>query len=385
MRDEFILHLKVLFVFLLLILSCKNNTSEIRHPSGDHISYQYIVDSIYNSNKNAIGIMIHIEAPKKGISWSGCSGFSDKDKKIKLHPDQPALIASCTKPFVAASILRLQEANLLTIEDPIKSYLTDKTTKLFESDGYELDLIKIKHLLQHRSGINDYVGKRYFDKIDEDKQHRWTRDEQLEMTINMTDYLGAPPYTYNYSDVNYLLATEIIEGVSDRPFYSAMRQLLKYDELELNNTWFYTLEIPSEETKPMVHQYWRSRGWDSYDIDPSFDLYGGGGIATTTEELAKFFYNLFQSTIITDPDVFSNIFDKGKPITENDNNNYSLGIAQSSIQGYTYYTHGGFWGTTVVYIPQLETSIAIYILDREERQLRNETLDSIIKMIGNKK
>ncbi len=304
------------------------------------------------------------------------------DEKIRLVSDQPALIASSIKPFVSASILRLEELKKLTIDDAIGRYLTDKTTRLFEGDGYDLEAIKIKHLLAHISGIYNYADAEYLDMIQNDKQHRWTREEQLLRSIEMGDPLSPPADTFVYADANFLLATEIIETITELPFYTAMRKLLKYEELGFEDTWFPTLEKPNPATKSLVHQYWSSRGWDSYDIDPSFDLYGGGGIATTTQELTQFFYNLFQGNIIRDSTTLNKIFTKIIPPGEEDNG-YCLGLGEDIINGHRYYWHGGFWGTNVMYFPELETSIAIYVLEKDKSQMvYNEIPGAIVEKLA---
>jgi D-alanyl-D-alanine carboxypeptidase len=325
--------------------------------------------------------MVHIESPKNNISWSGCIGQSNKNEKTKLDIDQPAMIASSMKPYVAATMLRLEEEKKLTIDDPIKDYLTDRTIKLFEDDGYNLKEIKIKHILAHRSGVYNYVNSEYFNMIHNDKKHRWTRDEQLQLSILMGEPIGVPADTFVYADANYLLATEIIETVSNLPFYKAMRDLLNYEELGLDNTWIPTLENPNPATKSLVHQYWSLREWDSYDIDPSFDLYGGGGIASTTKDLAQFAYKLFQGEIIEDINVLNKIYTKvtsdGEP-----EGRYCLGLFEGTTNGYKYYGHWGFWGSLVVYIPKLETSIAVFVLEYDEKQLRFDIRDALVSQLS---
>jgi D-alanyl-D-alanine carboxypeptidase len=50
----------------------------------------------------------------------------------------------------------------------------------------------------------------------------------LELTIKTGGPLGIPETTFSYADANYLLLTEIIEQITQKPFYSAMRELLYY-------------------------------------------------------------------------------------------------------------------------------------------------------------
>ena len=341
---------------------------------------QIMIDSIYGANPDAVGIMIHVEAPKYGVSWSGSIGYSEKNQKTILEADQPALIASNVKTYVSATILKLVENSELTIESSSKMYLSPKTISLFENKGYVLDSIRIKHLLSHTSGIRNEDIDNYIKFIDQHKKYRWTRDEQLALAAKASDTLSKPGYAFSYTDVNYLLLTEIIENIVKKPFYTAMRELLQYDELGLNSTWFPTLEEKPDMTKSLVHQYWAEYNWDSYDLDPSFDLYGGGGIACNTEDLAMFNYHLFNHDIINDTTVFNLIYTK---VHTNSSWQvpYYMGISESSIAGYTEFGHGGFWGTIVAYFPKLNASISVFILEKNKRSLRAVVLKKTVQIL----
>ena len=370
----------LLFIVIAITVGCRTSNKNI-----DAISFysdcQSAIDSIHTANPESIGIMVHIESPKDNLSWSGCSGYSNKDERTKLISDQPALIASCTKPYISATILRLQELGLLTIEDSISRYLTEETIQFFEKVGYDFDSIKIKHLLSQTSGIKEYADGEYLNRINENKKYRWTREEQLRLAASKGKPLGSPEEVWSYSDANFLLCAEIIESTTKKPFYTTIRDLLKYKDLGFRNTWFPTLEKPNANTKSLVHQYWGSWNWDSYEMDPSFDLYGGGGIATTTEELAKFSLNLFQGNIIEDTITLNKLFTKIIP-SDGKDSRYLLGVGEGSINGFTYYWHGGFWGTNFLYFPELEASIAVYVLERDKSQLAyGEVPNLIVKLL----
>jgi len=277
--------------------------------------------------------------------------------------------------------LRLVETGNLSIDQPISNLLSDKTRILFEQGGYNLDSIAIKHLLSHTSGIQNYANQKYIDFIDKNKNYRWTRDEQLELTIETGPILAKPGTTFNYADANYLLLTEIIEQITKKPFYSAMRELLRYESLGLNRTWMPTLEEKPIQTKTLVHQYWGANAWDSYDIDISVDLYGGGGIACTTSDLANFVFKLFNNEIIKDTTIFNLIFTE-IPTKDDKPSNYYLGLSSSEYQGLKAYGHSGFWGTVVLYFPDLKTSIAVFVLERDKRRLRQEIIGRVIGILN---
>ncbi len=343
--------------------------------------FQAVIDSVYTANPASLGIMVHVTSPERRISWSGASGYPNKNAPAKLQPDQPALIASNIKTYVSATILRLVEKGQLSIDEPIGQLLSDKTHRLFEQGGYKLDSIAIKHLLSHTSGIQDYANQKYIDFIDKNKNYRWTRDEQLELTIETGPPLGKPGTTFNYADANYLLLTEIMEQLTKKPFYTTMRELLRYDSLGLIDTWMPTLEDKPAHTKTLVHQYWSEKAWDSYDIDISVDLYGGGGIACTTSDLANFVYKLFNGEVIKDTRVFNLIFTE-IPTKDSKPSNYYLGLSSSVHQGLKAYGHSGFWGTEVLYFPDLKTSISVFILERDKRWLRPEVMDRLVGILN---
>lgn len=342
--------------------------------------FQAVIDSVYQANPTSVGIMVHVESPDNGISWSGASGFPSKETNTKLEADQPVWIASNTKTYVSATILRLVEEGNLSIDEPINRLISDKSRELFEEADYDLSAITIKHLLSHTSGIQNYANQEYVDAITNNKKHRWTRDEQLELTTKMGPPLGEPGFTFNYSDANYLLCTEIIETIEKKPFYNAMRGLLSYEDLGLNNSWFPTLEEKPVQTKELAHQYWGQENLDNYDIDVSIDLYGGGGIACPTKDLARFAYNLFNEKIVKDTAVLNLIFTEVQTKDEAPSN-YYLGVYVEEYHDLKAYGHGGFWGTVVLYFPELNSSIAIYILERDNRQLRKDIMDLLVGML----
>jgi D-alanyl-D-alanine carboxypeptidase len=69
---------------------------------------QAVLDSVYRTDTTMVGLMLHVEAPDRSISWSGASGRSAKGGEA-LHPEAPFLIASNIKTYVSATILRLVE------------------------------------------------------------------------------------------------------------------------------------------------------------------------------------------------------------------------------------------------------------------------------------
>ena len=215
-----------------------------------------VLDSIYKANKDAVGILVHIESPNKNLSWSGAVGFSDKNSKDSLFKDHPVLIASNTKTYVSVAVLRLIEQSKLDLNQSIDTLIYEETNKLLQSDGYNTSAITVSQLLNHTSGIYDYAGTEdYMQRIKDDPEHSYTRNEQIDMAVKMGDPLGGAGDVFAYADTNYLLLTEIIERITKQPFYTSLRELINYDKLGMHSTWFSTLEEYPEDLKPVSYTH----------------------------------------------------------------------------------------------------------------------------------
>ncbi len=361
--------IKIVLLFLTLFIfnGCKK-------PITVEQQLQMVIEKNYLKNLNIKGIMVHIESPSNNLSWSGATGYSNWDETIKLNAQQPALIASITKTYVAATILKLIEQKKLSLQQPIATLLSNQTSELMIANGFNINYITVAHLMAHKSGIPDHTDtKQFLDKLKNDTQYRWTRDEQIQLSISQGK-IGDPGYRFHYTDTNYLLLSEIIEQTTQKVFYESIREYLNYNEHQLNQTWFYTLEQDPATTLPLIHQYVPEAHEDSYEIDNSFDLFGGGGIAATTSDLAKFSQLLFNGQFFEHKEtlnlLFTDIVAETGDIHEDYINNipceYYLGIQECEVNGLNSYWHSGYWGTIFRYFPKLNTTIVFYVVNEAE-------------------
>lgn len=375
---------KIFFAFLLIIGvgSCSVKSAKVGDNAAQTKVFQMLLDSICLEHPDAVGLMVHIEAPDQNISWSGISVPPMKTSEPLPTADLPALIASNTKTYVSTAMLRLVEQKKVVLDQTIGSLLTDKTSTLLKEDGYDLDKITLAHLLSHTSGIFDYVeAELFFAMVNSDPKHRWSREEQIALAISGGAPLGPPGSVFSYADTNYLLLTEIMEQLTDQAFYTAIRNLINYKKHGLDNTWFTTLEEAPPGSKKPVYQSIGSMDINSYELDHSFDLYGGGGIMSTTKDLARFSQLLFNKKLFDKDETLNLIFTQ-MPTDDGKDNQYYLGLSESKINGLPAFGHGGFWATVVQYLPDLNASIAVFVLERDQRILRQDVLKA---MVGNLK
>ena len=366
------------FLFTCCICLVSFSITTISYAQTIENNLQHLLDSVYLAHDSAVGIMIHVEAPDKNITWTSASGYGNKSTKGELNPLQPTLIASNTKTFVATAILKLVENGQIGLDEPIAKLIHKNTFHMLQGDGYDLDHITVKHLLSHTSGIADYVNDAYFEFVNNNPQHKWKRSEQIQRTVEVGNPLYKPGSDYTYGDINYLLLTEIIEQKTDQPFYRAIRDLLSFKKHGIHHTWFIDLEEKPESALALAHQYWNKYDWDSYALNPSWDLYGGGGLASTTKDLAQFFNLLFNGQIIKDQVLLKTMHTFVLPKKQSV---YCLGLLKISFHGMEAWYHGGFWGTDVMYIPELNLTISAFTLQKDKRKLNALISKNIVDLI----
>lgn len=377
---------RLVFLILLAVFvehisfGCKPQQAPATQDVQNHLitELQYVLDTTYAAHPDAVGLLVHVQAPDQGLSWTGAAGSAQKNTKEKLDPHTPVLIASNTKTYVAAAIVKQVEQGHFQLDDAIAKLLTPSTQKLLSEEGYAIDQIKVRHLLSHTSGIADYVDDAYFDTVHKQPKRNWERKEQMKLAMQVAEPLGPPGQQFQYADLNYLLLTEIIETQSQKPFYTAIRELLDFKKHGLNTTWWANLEKEPQSSLPTAHQYWNKRDWDSYEINPSWDLYGGGGLIANAQDMGRFFSLLFEGKIIEDQALLSEMWTYVLP---KETSNYCLGLRNISFHGRKGYYHGGFWGTDVLYLPETGTSVAAICLEKDTRYLNERLSADLLKVL----
>jgi len=342
------------------------------------------------------GAAIYLNAPRLGLYYGAAAGLSDKKTRKRLLPQQPIRFGGNTKTFIAAAILRLWEDGKLELDLPITNYISRYTASILQSGGYEPYRITIRQLLTHTSGIN-YSDSGYLAKtIRENPMRRWQRDDLLIGAVKWGKPVGSPGETFHYSDTGYVLLGEILEQVTGTNMGEAVRELDKFAELGIDNTWWEVLESEPAFSQGRAHQY--SDNADSYSWDPSSDLYGGGGLIGSVEDLSTFMQALFTGKIFrlrgTEALMLTGIDNiagntESRKITKR-RKGYGMGIRLRKIANMLSYEHSGSWGTSAAYFPELDVSIAVVstqrksntaqrILSRAAKLLRKETVGRIFR------
>lgn len=305
-------------------------------------------------NEDIPAIMLSVYRPCAGVDWIDAVGLSDKIKETSIEADQVFRVASVTKTFVAASILRLHEEGLLNIDNPIINYISPKQNHILQRGGYDTKEITVRHLLNHSSGMGDHVQSYKYGLEFLQKKHHWTRNEQVADMVEYGEKAGAVGSQFAYSDTGYVILGGILEKLTGMSMGDAFQELLGFRQLKLYNT--FMEDYDGDTSGRRIHQY--HNGVDTYDFHPSLDYFGGGGLLATTDDLSHFMYDLFNGKVFKDPTTLAIMLSPVIYATEQPLD-YRMGLWKTEVAGKEVYTHMGFWGTQTAYIPDLNAAVTI--------------------------
>jgi D-alanyl-D-alanine carboxypeptidase len=161
-----------------------SNILELHHAAGDFV-----------------GARIALLEPDGTITEVAAGTTSVDPASGPVDLTVPWNIGSATKTFVAVVALQLADEGRLDLDAGIAQFLPDLP---------EADRITPRQLLQHTSGLGEYLDD---PAVRSDLQREWTPAELIAVA-EAAGRFGEPGGAHHYSNTNYIVLGEIIEQVT---------------------------------------------------------------------------------------------------------------------------------------------------------------------------
>lgn len=221
------------------------------------------------------------------ILYEKYCGYSDLRKKESLTSNTSLHLASTSKTFTAIAILRMVQENKLSLDDSLQKFFP----------GFPYSGITIKMLLNHRSGLPNYL---YFMSNNKwgilpngkwNKQYATNQDVLKMLYDKKPDRTGTPGTRFNYSNTNFVLLATIIEKISGAIFQEYMQQKF-FEPLQMHNTYVFSLKDTLTATPSFANNgtYWQ---YDFLD-----GTCGDKNIYSTPRDLLKWDQALYTDQVI---------------------------------------------------------------------------------------
>lgn len=219
-------------------------------------------------------------------------GQANLDDGVAITRDTRFHLASLSKQFTAAAIALLILDGAVSLDDPVGNYLPDAAK-------YGTGLT-IRHLVYMTSGIRDYTqrprrsGQPWF------TQFYFTRDEAVDAALLPPALDYVPGEKWSYSNVNYMLLTQIVEARSGQSFADFAQRRL-FAPLDMKAT-----HVDDDTTRIVPHRAMGYARRDTSLVDAATTIgitlhpgdayarmprisphFGGSGVFSTLDDLAR--------------------------------------------------------------------------------------------------
>lgn len=264
-------------------------------------------------------------------------------------------IGSITKTMTAVMIHKLAEERKISLNTKLSSYFPQFPNA---------DKITIEQMLNHTSGLGDYV--------ENEKELKWlTRSaSEKEIMAHMLTQKSVflPGTSTKYSNTAYYLLTKILEKETGKSFAENLNQMILKPN-KMQNT------FPAElSPKNVFPGYSYANGWtETKDFDFN-NVIGVGDIAADPKDLNIFINQLFSGKILPLSTV--------ETIKPQSDNRFGLGIAAVPFFSKTFYGHsGGTYGTNSLMIYSEEDRISLAYSLNADRIDSNRFVTGILSLL----
>ena len=301
-----------------------------------------------------------------GSTWTGARGLADVKTGRAVRPDTPFAVASVTKTFTSALILRYVDKGAIRLDDRLSRWLPEWP------NGKN---ISIRMLLNHTSGIPDYFKNPKFDAIlNKSKKRVWTMEEVLAGYVRK-GVVFPPGKGWSYSNSNYALLGLVAEKVGGAPWETLVRSEL-LTPLGLDSTYVQGAghtPIPPAIAYRIIEGNGRlvpKARTDGTEIVPFTSVItaagSAGAIASTSGDLARWARALYGGNVLSAA-TRRQLLTFVKAYSYGSVTSYGLGASRVNFGGHVAYGHtGALTGTRagIRYFPKEGVAVAV-VFNRE--------------------
>jgi CubicO group peptidase (beta-lactamase class C family) len=274
-------------------------------------------------------------------------GLANIEENVEITPQTVFDIGSTSKQFTAASILLLEKQGKLSIHDDIRKYLPE-----IPNYGHTITIL---HLLNHTSGLRDYLA--LFELAGVNIDSVTNDDDALAIIARQKALNFEPGSEWLYSNSGYFLLSVIVQRVSGKTLRDFAAENI-FQPLDMKQTRYRNEHTELISNRAMAYDAKKSN--DGYTLNVSyFEQTGDGAVHTSVEDLLKWDENFYSAKVggraFLEEMQETGKLNDGKPL------DYAKGLMVGKYRGLRFVAHGGSWGgyrAQLARFPDLHFSVA---------------------------
>lgn len=221
-------------------------------------------------------------------------GLAERAFEAPCAADTAYRIASITKLMTAAIVMRLHEAGRISLDEPIAAYLPN-----YHGEG--ASRVKLRHLLNHTSGIENFDKglTSYADAAVKGVpayQAPHTPGELMDRFAS-GPLQNEPGTAFDYNNADYVILGQIIETVAGVPY----EQALKTHVLEPLGMVRTGMAVQTAVTPRLAPTYYKDGDLPLANDLPTYgqNWYAAGGLYSTVDDLLAFSRGLYSGRLVS--------------------------------------------------------------------------------------
>ena len=219
---------------------------------------------------------------KNKVLYERYFGHANRESGVPWSAQTSSQLASTSKTFTGAAVLYLHSRHYLNIDDYVTAYI----------DSFPYPQVTIRTLLNHRSGLPDYL--KWVGRFRKDLKTPMYNDDVLDMFIRYKPGLDFKTNThFKYSNSNYLVLASIIEIVTEMPYKDFMKKHI-FEPLGLKNTFVFD---PADGLPGNASISYKA-SWAREPIMFADGVYGDKGIYSTAQDMYRWDQSLYQNKLL---------------------------------------------------------------------------------------
>ena len=265
-----------------------------------------------------------IVAYRDQILYEEDFGYKNPITKAPMEPNMSYQLASVSKQYTAAAVLKLYEERRLDIDQSVSTYLP----------GFKFEKVTIRDLLKHRSGLWNYM---YL------TEQYWNKDiapnnlEVVDLINANAPRLNFPAGRYfSYSNTGYVVLGAIVEQITQL----SLGEFIE-DEFLLPLCLDETFVDKHDRNKNVILDGYQSYRRSFIELPEGFhnNAIGDKGIYASAKDLFVWFRDLKNGEIVNEDniDLMFGRNENGK------NKRYGMGFRLEHKNGEEVIFHNGLW------------------------------------------